>query len=148
MSAPMRTQPGRGRTVRRRRSTLAAVGVALLLLCGLVAGCANVPRAVLNVPFTYTQNMCDNPGGGGNSLDGGTNCLPGAVVIVCLDQPSAIHLTTTADHFTLVWNGVTYAPGEYVRDLTTPVLQPGCGDLSFGYSNHLYHYATVTAEKV
>jgi len=49
----------------------------------------------------------------------------------------------------LDWNGTMYPnPGTVVTDFTTPVLQPGCGQLSFGYMFHLRHYAAVTAEKV
>ena len=64
-------------------------------------------------------------------------------------EVAALHVSATSDFVRLDWNGTMYRnPGTVVTDFTTPVLQPGCGQLSFGYMFHLRHYAAVTAEKV
>ena len=82
-------------------------------------------------------------------MDGGTGCVPSVSVVVCLDEAAALRVSTTSDFVRLDWNGTTYPDlAAPVTNFTTPVLQPGCGQLRFGYMFHLRHYATVTAEKV
>jgi hypothetical protein len=139
--------PGPNRRAAALRRTTAA-GLLTLLLTAILAGCSAVPQAVLNVPFSYTADMCQYPLQGGTSMDGGAGCLPSASVVVCLDQASALHVSTSADAIRLDWNGTTYPdPSATVRDFTTPVLQPGCGQVHFAYLFHLRHYATVTVQK-
>lgn len=139
-----------GLTITRRVPVLRRLGAGIAaVLLGVVSGCAGTPQAVLHVPLTYTADMCQYPLQGGNSMDGGTGCLPTVSVVVCLDEVSAVHVTTTADFASLEWNGVEHPPpSTSLKEFTTPVLQPGCGRLEFGYLYRLYHYATVTAEKV
>jgi hypothetical protein len=140
--------PGASRRAAARRRRTTTAGLVTLVLAAVLTACSAVPQAVLNVPFSYTADMCQYPLQGGTSMDGGTGCLPSASVAVCLDQASALHVSTSADTIRLVWNGTTYpGPSAVVRDFTTPVLQPGCGQVQFAYLFHLRHYATVTVEK-
>lgn len=125
----------------------AAVVVAL---AGLVGGCASAPRAVLNVPGNYVADLwqptIDYPDG-----------APNATVLMCLDTASAVHLGTgdggegSVGVIQLDWNGTRYsAPNAGdPTSLTTPVLQPGCGMLTFGVDCcHVDHYLAIRATKV
>lgn len=140
------------RRVRGRRSTrsVLAVGAAVTLLAAGLAGCAAAPRAVLNVPGTYVADLwaptIDRPSGG-----------PSATVVMCLDEASAVHLATGpgseggVGSIHLDWQGTLYsAPGNgETITYTTPVLQPGCGLLTFGVDCcHVDHHLAIRATKV
>ena len=127
------------------------VGAALVVaLPGLVGGCSAAPRAVLNVPGNYVADLwqptIDYPDGG-----------PIATVLMCLDSSSAVHLTTgdggegAVGIIRLDWYGTKHeAPSSGdPTSLTTPVLQPGCGLLTFGVDCcHVDHYLAIRATKV
>ena len=127
---------------RRQARMVIAVALVGLLFAGVLAGCATAPRAVLNVPGSYTANLwtptLEYPTGG-----------PTATVLMCLDQQSAVYLDGPGVGIIgLDWAGVQYdAPltGD-PTSLTTPVLDPGCGLLTFGVTCcHIVEYLTVTA---
>jgi hypothetical protein len=137
------------RTVRRRRrparaSIASALAVGLLL--GVLCGCTTTPRAVLNVPGTYVADLWIP------TLNGGA----GATVLMCLDEPSAVLLETGDGSegwvglIELNWAGTVYREFERTAvTLTTPVLQPGCGTLTFGPDCcHVDHYLAIRATKV
>ena len=122
----------------------------ITLLAAGVAGCSSSPRAVLNVPGTYRADLwaptLDQPSGSGY-----------ATVLMCLDEESAVHLATGPGSeggvgtIRLEWAGTVYtAPsvGDTIT-YTTPVLQPGCGLLTFGVDCcHVDHYLAIEATKV
>ncbi len=139
-------RPGRPRAGRRRAAALAA----LLLAGGVLASCTSTPRAVLNVPGNYVADLSvptlEYPGG-----------APVATVVMCLDTASAVKLETGAGgeggigYYRLDWNGALYSePGNgSTVTFTTPVLQPGCGLLTFGPDCcHVDHYLAIRATKV
>ncbi len=148
----MTTSPVPERRLRGRRSTrsLLAAGAVVTLLAAGVAGCSSSPRAVLNVPGTYVADLwaptIDRPSGG-----------PTATVLMCLDEASAVHLKTGQGSeggvgtIRLEWSGTLYAApsnGDTIT-YTTPVLQPGCGWLTFGVDCcHVDHYLAIEATKV
>ncbi len=123
----------------------AAFAAAAVIVFGLLAGCVSTPRAVLNVPGSYTADLWD-PVAGGSS----------ASVAMCLDEVSAVHLSEPSTgpgigSIKLEWSGVEYSAidGGNPVTLTTPVLQPGCGLLTFGVDCcHVDHYLTIIATKV
>ena len=138
--APVRI--GRGRT--------AAIVAVVALLVGAGVACApGTPQAVLNVPGNYVANLWNPPPG----------YQQGAVasVIMCLDSTSAVRLETgdggqgSVGVIRLEWAGSTYAPvgtGSAIT-LTTPVLSPGCGTLTFGPDCcHVDNYLAIKATKV
>lgn len=146
-----RANPARrsARTTRSARALVAAAAATVLLAAGL-AGCAGAPRAVLQVPGTYVADLwtptIEYPTGG-----------PTATVLMCLDEASAVHLATGAGGegsvgtIRLEWAGALYTePGNgSAITLTTPVLQPGCGLLTFGVDCcHVDHYLAIEATKV
>ena len=131
-----------------RTSRLLAAAIALLV-SGLLAGCTtNPPQAVLNVPGNYVADLWATPQG----LD-----ATKATVVMCLDEASAVFLETGdgsegfVGSIKLDWAGVTYeaAAGGDPVTMTTPVLQPGCGQLTFGVDCcHVDHYLAIKATKV
>lgn len=138
----------RSRTARSGRRVL----VAILALGALVAlaGCSGAPRAVLNVPGNYVAELglptIEYPSG-----------APTATVLLCLDTASAVRLETgdggegSVGIIRLDWYGTLYqAPSTGdPTSLTTPVLQPGCGLLTFGPDCcHIDHYLAIKATKV
>ena len=124
--------------------------LAVLAVSAALLGCSSAPRAVLNVPGNYVADLwvptLDYPNGG-----------PDATVLLCLDEASAILLETgdggwgAVGSISLDWFGTihrTNGSGEPVT-LTTPVLQPGCGLLTFGVDCcHVDHYLAIKASKV
>ena len=144
------TQERRATAGRRSTRRVLAVGLAAVLLAAGLAGCASTPRAVLHVPGTYVADLwaptIDRPSGG-----------PTATVLMCLDEASAVHLATGAGSeggvgtIRLDWSGTLYeAPSNgSTITYTTPVLQPGCGLLTFGVDCcHVDHYLAIEATKV
>ncbi len=141
--------PTSGSTARHTRRAAVAV-VAVMALAAVASGCSGAPRAVLNVPGNYVADLwtptIDYPSGG-----------PFATVLMCLDSASAVHLRTgdggegAVGIIRLDWNGAHYeapATGD-PTSLTTPVLQPGCGTLTFGVDCcHVDHYLAIKATKV
>lgn len=129
--------------------------VAVVLLLGACAttpgGVPHVPTDVLHVPGTYVADLwapsLEYPNGG-----------PNASVLMCLDSASAVHLETgtgswgAIGYIHLVWSSgesYTASDGGNPVELTTPVLQPGCGTLVFGVDCcHVDHYLAITATKV
>lgn len=144
----MRTRVNR--RVTRQWSGRAIAAVLVVALTALVSGCAAAPRAVLNVPGNYVADLwqptIDRPDGG-----------PTATVVMCLDTASAVHLATgdggqgAVGIIRLDWFGTKYqapATGD-PTSLTTPVLQPGCGLLTFGVDCcQVDHYLAIRATKV
>ncbi len=129
----------------------AALAVAFTVT--LLAGCspATTPRAILNVPGVYVADLW--------GPDPGTTSSPNATVIMCLDTPSVVLLETgpggegDVGIIKLDWAGTLYEvfnPGGWgAVTLTTPVLQPGCGALTFGVDCcHVDHYLSIKASKV
>ena len=131
---------------------MTVVAFTVVLLGGVLAGCASTPRAVLNVPGTYTADLwtptLQYPQGG-----------PVASVLMCLDEPSAVELFTAPGSMgslwaiSLDWGGTLYDDRD-LNDpyssayLLTPVLQPGCGLLTFTDGCcHVDHYVTIAARK-
>ena len=143
---------GRSAAPRRRRRTAAVALIgAVGLLAGVLSACTgNTPQAVLNVPGNYVADLWNPPPG---YLSGS----PGATVLMCLDEASAVHLETgdggqgSVGVIRLEWAGTTYSPpsnGSPVT-LTTPVLQPGCGTLYFAVDCcHVDNYLAIKATKV
>ena len=137
--------PGR----RRRTAVLAVVG-AVGLLAGVLSACtANTPQAVLHVPGNYVANLWSPPPG--------YTAGPGATVLMCLDEASAVHLETgdgsqgSVGVIRLDWAGTLYsAPSDgNAVTYTTPVLSPGCGTLYFGVDCcHVDNYLAIRATKV
>lgn len=134
---------------RRRPTRLLVVGVVALLLSGVLVSCTtNPPQAVLNVPGNYVADLWATP-----ELLNPTE----ATVLMCMGETSAVRLETgdggegAVGSIVLEWAGTTYATqgtGEPVT-LTTPVLQPGCGLLTFGVDCcHVDHYLAIKATKV
>lgn len=137
------TESPRGRTAR-----MVGVVAIALLLSGFLAGCStNPPQAVLNVPGNYIADLWATPA---------TN-PSNATVLMCLDEASAVFLETGdgsegyVGSIVLEWAGTTYtevAGGDPVT-MTTPVLQPGCGLLTFGVDCcYVDHYLAIKATKV
>ncbi len=134
-----------------RRKAGRTIAVAVVALLGLVAiSCSTTPRAVLNVPGTYVADLWQpvlwSPSGVGF-----------AVVVMCLDEPSAVHIGTgqggegSIGSIDLEWNGVHHTASDLGNPvtLTTPVLDPGCGLLNFGVDCcHVDHYLAVEVTKV
>ncbi len=116
---------------------------AAVLLLGLLAGCGANPPFVLQVPGTYHIDNSEPPFQSGSLR-----------VTVCLDSPSSIEFEL--DWFTpkgggyapeLHWQGQTFT----TADLPTPVLQPGCGELTALPTDdccYLADYWTVTLRRV
>ncbi len=139
--------PARLRSQRRRATMLLAGVVAVLSVA--FAGCTtNPPQAVLNVPGTYVADLWATP----EYLDPTT-----ASVLLCLDETSAVFLETgpgsegSVGSIELQWAGSTYeaSNGGDPVTLTTPVLQAGCGLLTFGVDCcHVDHYLAIKATKV
>ena len=138
------------RTRRRSTRTALAASAAVVLLAAGLAGCSGAPRAVFNVPGTYVADLwaptVENPSGG-----------PSATVLMCLDEASAVHLKTGQGSeggigtIRLDWQGTLYSAPSNGSTITytTPVLQPGCGLLTFGVDCcHVDHYLAVEATKV
>ena len=131
--------------------TSIAVAFTVALLGGVLAACtpATTPRAVLNVPGTYVADLW--------GPDPGTTSSPDATVVMCLDAPSAVFLETgpgsegAVGTIKLDWAGAHYEAPSFgsAVTLTTPVLQPGCGLLTFGVDCcHVDHYLAIKATKV
>ena len=138
------TEPPRGRTAR-----MVGVVAIALLVSGFLVGCTtNPPQAVLHVPGNYVADLWATPEG--------LNATK-ASVLMCLDEESAVFLETGdgsegyVGSIVLEWAGVTYealAGGDPVT-MTTPVLQPGCGLLTFGVDCcSVDHYLAIKATKV
>lgn len=77
--------------------------------------------------------------------------------VLCLDSASAVKLQTGdggeggIGYYRLDWNGTLYTePGNgSTVTFTTPVLQPGCGLLTFGPDCcHVDQYLAIRATKV
>lgn len=143
------TTSARRRSRRRRLTSALAIAFAATLL----AACspATTPRAVLNVPGVYVADLW--------GPDPGTTSSPNATIIMCLDTPSAVFLETgpgsegAVGIIKLDWAGTLYQAfnpgGAGAVTLTTPVLQPGCGTLTFGVDCcHVDHYLAIKATKV
>lgn len=144
----MRDATSRKRSVRPgSRVLMAAVSVAALVA---LAGCSGAPRAVLNVPGNYVAQLgiptIEYPSG-----------APTATVLLCLDTASAVRLETGdggeggVGTIRLDWYGTLHqAPSTGdPTTLTTPVLQPGCGLLTFGPDCcHVDQYLAIKATKV
>ncbi len=106
---------------------------------------------MLNVPGNYVADLWApvlfNPAGTGY-----------AAVLMCLDETSAVFLETgdgsegAVGLIKLDWAGTLYEAFNSVGGavtLTTPVLQPGCGTLTFGVDCcHVDHYLAIKATKV
>ena len=143
-------------TSRRRVSTRSPIrkvlvgSLAVLAVSAALLGCSSAPRAVLNVPGNYVADLwaptLDSPNGG-----------PDATVLLCLDEASAVLIETgdggegSIGGISLEWGGIVheqYGAGDPVT-LTTSVLQPGCGLLTFTVDCcHVDHYLAVKASKV
>lgn len=111
-----------GERSRRNRLLRPAAVAAAALLLGVLAGCGYNPPFVLHVPGTYRIDNTEPPFQSGSLR-----------VVVCLDSPSSVEFEL--DWFTpkgggyapeLHWYGQTFTSS----DLPTPVLQPGCGELT------------------
>ena len=125
-----------------------------MLVVGLIAvlsGCApGSPQAVLDVPGTYVADLLHPPLGIPN---GDVR----ATVLMCLDERSAVFLETGpgsdgwVGSIQLDWFGTVHSTsgtGGAVT-LTTPVLEPGCGTLTFAVDCcHLDHFLAIRATKV
>ena len=132
----------------RGHSALLAAFVALALT-GLLAGCStDPPQAVLNVPGNHVANLWATPEPLNQSQ---------ASVLMCLDEPSAVHLETgdggqgSVGYIELRWSDATHIAedGGNPVTLTTPVIQPGCGLLVFGVDCcHVDNYLAIKATKV
>jgi hypothetical protein len=133
---------------RRRRSMLSMLSMffAVALLGGVLASCTTTPQAVMNVPGNYVADLW------APTLNGGA----AATVLMCLDEPSAVLLQTgdggegSVGSITLNWAGTTYQVSDFdAVTLTTPILQLGCGTLTFGVDCcHVDHYLAIKATKV
>ncbi|MEI2640717.1 MAG: hypothetical protein V9F03_17225 [Microthrixaceae bacterium] len=133
---------------RRHRVAAAALVVAAMMFAGSCTSSA--PQAVLNVPGEYVANLwqptLDYPSGG-----------PRATVLVCLDSASAVLIETGPSSWgsigtiDLDWAGTKYHAdnnGSAVT-MTTPVLAPGCGLLTFGVDCcHVDNFLAVKVTKV
>ena len=134
-----------------RRSWVVGVAAGVALLIGLATACTSaVPQAVLNVPGNYVADLWSPP-------PGYMNGAPGASVLLCLDEPSAV-LIQTGDggqgwigSIDLEWSGTKYHAdnsGSSVT-MTTPVLGVGCGSLYFAVDCcHVDNYLAVKVTKV
>jgi len=131
-------------------SRFVVVVSAVGLLLGALSACtSSSPQAVLNVPGNYVANLWNPPPG----IPQG----PGAGVLMCLDEPSAVRLETGdgsqgwVGTIGLTWGDATFQAqnnGSAVT-FTTPVLQPGCGVLTFGVDCcHVDNYLAIKATKV
>ena len=103
--------------------TVVVIATAALLLGGVVAGCASTPRAVLNVPGSYTAVLGPTP----DYPDGAA----GAAVLMCLYEESAVHIWGNLGIIELSWQGTEYSERTGAGHLYTPVISPGCGVLTF-----------------
>jgi hypothetical protein len=121
-----------------------------LAVAALLSGCAAAPRAVLQVPGTYVANLWEP------TIDGPYGNAA-ATVVMCLDTESAVLLETgegsegAVGSIRLTWAGVVHESSAFreATTLTTPVLQPGCGLLTFGVDCcHVDHYLAIRATKV
>ena len=132
----------------RLRVTGALMAVGLL---AVLAGCTpGSPQAVLNVPGTYVADLQHPPIG----------IPPGdvyATVLMCLDTRSAVFQDTgpggdgSVGSIRLEWVGAVFpspsASGP--ATLPTPVLEPGCGQLTFGVDCcRVEHFLAIRATKV
>ena len=150
--SPLTTDIRSGVHRRRPRGTFAVLLVAVLAAAGLLGSCTSTPQAVLNVPGSYTADFTAsilNPSG-----------TPSATVVMCLDQASAVRLDfSQGAGYKLDWDGAVYSNYYGLPYLTAtvsvtlPVLQPGCGTLSFGLTPSSSGQPrpwnlTVTASKV
>lgn len=115
---------------RHRRGAMVATAVIALLV--LVTGCApETPGPVLHVPGQYIANM---------QLPSGEYAP--ASVTMCLDSQSAVLIETGDGGDSMIgwieleWKGTTYHvdDGGGPVTMTTPVLDPGCGKLSFFFT--------------
>jgi hypothetical protein len=129
------------------RVLLAILAVGALIA---LAGCSGAPRAVLHVPGNYVAELgiptIEYPSG-----------APTATVLLCLDTASAVRLETGEGGqggvgiIRLDWYGTLHqAPSTGdPTSLTTPVLQPGCGLLTFGPDCcRIDQYLAIKATKV
>lgn len=145
---------GRGRSgsqLRRGSSSrvLVLLGAVGLLVGGLSACTSTAPQAVLNVPGNYVANLWNPPPGFSQGA--------GAGVLMCLDEASAVRLETgeggqgSVGSIHLTWGDADYQAqnsGSAVV-FTTPVLQPGCGLLTFVVDCcHVDNYLAIKATKV
>lgn len=133
---------------RRRRPTMLLAGILAVLSIVFMSCTTNPPQAVLNVPGTYVADLWATPEWQNPSE---------ATVLMCLDEASAVFLETgpgsegSVGSIELEWAGSTYAASDFGNPvtLTTPVLQPGCGLLTFGVDCcHIDHYLAIKATKV
>ena len=142
---------GSGSKLRRGSlSRLLVVLGAVGLLVGAVTACTpSTPQAVLNVPGNYVANLWNPPPG---IQQGG-----GAGVLLCLDEASAVRLETgeggqgSVGSIHLTWGDADYLAQNSGSPVvfTTPVLQPGCGLLSFAVDCcHVDNYLAIKATKV
>ena len=127
-----------------------AVIVTAIIAGALLASCSNTPRAVLNVPFNFVAEFriptLDQPSGSSS-----------ATVVMCLDTASAVKFETGdaggggIGHHRLDRNGTLHeaiGTGGTIT-YTTPVLQAGCGLLTFGTDCcHVDQYLAIRATKV
>ncbi len=132
---------------RRCRSTL--VGLAAAIAAVTLAGCSNTPQAVIHVPGNYVADLWENM----KLLPGGAT----GAAVVCLDTPSALFFETGegseggVGRITLDWNGTQYQTENVpiTVTLTTPVLDPGCGVVTFSPDCcHVDHYLAIKVTKV
>ncbi|MCB1257450.1 MAG: hypothetical protein KDB26_10115 [Microthrixaceae bacterium] len=129
----------------------AAVVIAAVALLSAITSCsAAAPKAVLNVPGEYVANLweptLEYPSGG-----------PIATVLMCLDEQSAVLIETgsggmgSIGSIKLDWGGTVHtvpSTGDPVT-MTTPVLEPGCGLLTFGVDCcHVDNFLAVKVSKV
>ena len=149
MDGPKDRPDRRHRRVVRPTWRSAFVGVVAAIAAVALAGCSNTPQAVINVPGNYVADLWENmklfPGG-----------ATGAAV-VCLDTPSALFFETGegseggVGRITLDWNGTQYQTENVpiTVTLTTPVLDPGCGVVTFSPDCcHVDHYLAIKVTKV
>ena len=143
----MTSPPGRSKSPR-GRSAVAALFVVLLVAVTSTACAPGSPEGILTVPGNYVADLTNIPGQG-----------PEVKIIMCLDTASAVRLQTGdgggawVGRITLEWYGDTYtdmAPSIGTSAiLTTPVLLPGCGLLTY-FENccHTPQYLAISAVKV
>ena len=117
----MRTTQGHHGVRRKHIRAIAGAALVALLTTGVLASCASTPRAVLNVPGSYTAVL-------GPTIDY-PNGAPSAAVLMCVDEETAVRISGAGDGIL----GLTWAGEQYVDTgfLITPVLSPGCGLLTF-----------------
>jgi hypothetical protein len=131
------------------RRRLLVVAVAALGLFAASSCSAGTPQAILNVPGNYVANLWNPPPGYAQSA--------GASVLMCLDESSAVRVETGEGgqgwigSIDLDWFGTRFHAdsGGSATTLTTPVLQPGCGTLTFVVDCcHVDNYLAVKVSKV